>query len=116
MQLRLRIGNISNANNNIKDILKPSFNIRLGMEWRIRQYFIRSGAAYYGSPYGFGERNGSTKKLAVGIGYATIEDVIIWDFAYELSSDTRIYAPYLYYVDGVNIVDDIVQRHWRGSR
>lgn len=103
-----------NANDNIKTTLKPSLNIRLGMEWRIRQYFVRSGAAYYGSPYGFGERNGSIKKLAFGIGY-TSENDVIWDFAYELSGSVRNYTPYQYYVDGENIVDDIVQHQWRNK-
>lgn len=103
-----------NANNNIKDILKPSYNIRLGMEWRIRQYFFRSGAAYYGSPYGFGEKYGSTKKVALGFGFTT-EGGTIWDFAYELSGSVRGYTPYQYYVDEENIVEDIVQRQWRNK-
>lgn len=104
----------NDVNNDIRDILKPNLNIRLGMEWRIRQYFFRSGAAYYGSPYGFGEQYGSTKKLAVGIGYTT-EGGTLWDFAYELSGSVRNYTPYQYYVDGENIVDDIVQHQWRNK-
>lgn len=104
----------SNANDDIKAILKPSLNIRVGMEWRLRQYFVRSGAAYYGSPFGFGECYGSTKKLALGIGYATDSETT-WDFAYELSRRVRGYTPYQYYVDGENIVDDVVQHYWRNK-
>lgn len=103
------------ANSNIKELLKPSLNIRIGMEWRFRQYYLRSGAAYYGSPYGFGEKNGSTKKLALGLGYITLDDVVAWDFAYELSSGLQKYTPYQCYVDGECIVDDIVQRQWRNK-
>ena len=70
--------------------------------------------AYYGSPYGFGQRYGSLKKLALGIGYATTEDTS-WDFAYELTGSTTAYTPYQYYVEGENVVSDIVQRHWRSK-
>lgn len=105
----------SDTNDAIKNTLKPSLNIRLGMEWRLRQYFVRCGAAYYGSPYGFGENYGSMKKMALGWGYITDNDVICWDFAYELSRGIQAYTPYQFYVDGENIVDDIVQRQWRNK-
>lgn len=104
----------SDANNDIKDFLKPTFNIRLGSEWRFRQYFIRCGAAYYGSPYGFGERSGSVKKAALGLGYATSENST-WDFAYELSESTIEYLPYGYYDGDQCLVDAIVQRRWRNK-
>ena len=104
----------SNENNDIRDILKPSLNIRIGAEWRLRQYYFRGGVAYYGSPYGFGEKYGSTKKLALGIGYAT-DEVLVWDFAYELSRGVRGYTPYQCYDNGQNIVDNIVQHQWRNK-
>lgn len=104
----------ADANQDIRSLLKPSLNIRIGTEWRFRQYFVRGGMAYYGSPYGFGEMYGSTKKLALGIGYAT-EEEILWDFAYELSRNVKGYTPYQCYIDGENIVDDIVQHQWRNK-
>lgn len=104
----------SDENSEIRDILKPSLNIRIGTEWRLRQYFLRGGVAYYGSPYGFGEQYGSTKKLSLGIGYAT-EDEVIWDFAYELSRNVQGYTPYQCYDNGQNIVDEIVQHQWRNK-
>lgn len=104
----------SDANQDIRDILKPTCNIRLGAEWRWHQYFLRGGGAYYGSPYGFGENYGSVKKLALGIGYAT-EENIFWDFAYELAEATSGYTPYQYYEDGQNLVNDIVLRRWRNK-
>ena len=103
------------ANSNIKEYLKPSLNVRVGMEWRLRQYFVRGGAAYYGSPYGFGVKNGSAQKLALGLGYITEEDGIAWDFAYELSRGLQKYTPYQCYVDGECIVDDVVQHQWRNK-
>lgn len=102
------------TNEDISEILKPSCNIRLGIEWRFRQYFFRGGAAYYGSPYGFGERYGSMKKLGLGFGYSTSSN-FVWDFAYELSGSTLGYTPYQYVVDGENIVEDIVLHQWRNK-
>ena len=102
------------TNNDIKTMLKPTFNIRLGTEWRFRQYFIRCGAAYYGSPYGFGESFGSVKKAALGLGYATSETTS-WDFAYELSESTTGYTPYGYYDGNQNLVEPIVQHRWRNK-
>ena len=104
----------SDTNDDIRNLLKPSLNIRIGMEWRLRQYYVRSGAAYYGSPFGFGDPYGSTKKLACGIGYET-ESETIWDFAYELSGSQWSYTPYLYYENGQNIVEDVEQHHWRNE-
>ena len=99
---------------NLKNTLKPTYNIRLGSEWRLRQYFLRGGLAYYGSPYGFGERYGSMKKLGLGIGYAVSRETS-WDFAYELSHSTTGFTPYQCYVDGQNIVEDAVRHQWRNK-
>ena len=101
-------------NEEIKETLKPTLNIRLGTEWRMRQFYLRGGAAYYGSPYGLGNRYGSVKKLALGIGYETMDD-IFWDFAYELTESSNSYTPYQYYVDGENIVSPAIQHRWRNK-
>lgn len=98
----------------IRENLKPTYNIRLGSEWRLRQYYLRSGLAYYGSPYGFGECYGSMKKLGLGIGYAVSQETS-WDFAYELSHSTTGFTPYQCYVDGENIVEDAVRHQWRSK-
>lgn len=102
------------VNNSISATLKPTFNMRLGTEWRVWQYFLRGGAAYYGSPYGFGNTYGSVKKFSLGLGYATSENTF-WDFAYELTEATSAYAPYQCFVDGQNIVNDVTQRQWRNK-
>ena len=102
------------VNDDIRATLKPTFNLRFGTEWRHLQYFLRTGLAYYGSPYGFGETYGSVKKLGLGIGYATSQETS-WDFAYELTQTTSGYTPYQYYIDGVNSVEDAVQRQWRNK-
>ena len=104
----------SNENEDIKEILKPTFNIRLGTEWRVRQFFLRGGIAYYGSPYGFGENYGSVKKAAIGLGFPVSESTS-WDFAYELTESTTGYTPYSYYDGDQNLVDPVVQRRWRNK-
>ena len=104
----------SDVNDEIKDVLKPTFNIRFGTEWRVRQFFLRCGAAYYGSPYGFGKDYGSVKKIAMGLGYATSQTVS-WDFAYELTECTTAYTPYRCYDGDQSIVDDVVQHRWRNK-
>lgn len=96
------------------DLLQPTLNIRFGTEWRLRQYYLRGGMAYYGSPYGFGNSNGSVKKLGLGFGYAVSQEVS-WDFAYELTQSTTRYTPYQYVVDEVNIVGDAVRKQWRNK-
>lgn len=97
-----------------KEILKPTCNFRLGTEWRLRQYFLRGGLAYYGSPYGLSKNYGSVKKLGLGIGYAVNEETT-WDFAYELTQSTTGYTPYQFYVDEQNAVEDAVRRQWRNK-
>lgn len=102
------------VNDDIRETLKPTYNFRFGMEWRIRQYFVRGGAAYYGSPYGFGEKYGSVKKLGVGFGYAISQETS-WDFAYELTHSITGYTPYRYYIDGRNTVDVAERNQWRNK-
>lgn len=102
------------ANNDIHALLAPTCNFRLGTEWRVHQFFLRGGAAYYGSPYGLGYDYGSIKKLSAGIGYAT-SDISYWDFAFEITQGVSGYTPYSYYVDGVNMVPMVVQHKWRSK-
>ncbi len=104
----------SDTNDDIKNTLRPTYNFRIGTEWRIRQFFVRGGGAYYGSHFGFGEKYGSVKKLSLGIGYANSEN-LFWDLAYELTAATKGYFPYQYHVDGTNIVNDVVQQWWRNK-
>ena len=111
---RSNVFSFEEVNKEIQEVMRPSANIRLGTEWRLRQFFLRGGLAYYGSPYGFGNLNGSMKKAAAGIGYTT-PGGMSWDFAYELSETTTVFTPYQYYVDGVNDVNDITQRRWRNK-
>ena len=102
------------TNSDIHDLLATTCNFRLGTEWRVHQFFIRGGAAYYGSPFGLGYDYGSVKKLSAGIGYAT-SDISFWDFAYEVTEATSGYTPYQFFVDGVNVVPAVEQHKWRSK-
>ena len=113
-QFSSSVYSFDNTNKEISQIFKPSGNLRLGAEWRIRQFFLRGGVAYYGSPYGLGDSNGSVKKAALGIGYTTPGNVS-WDFAYEITETTTIYSPYSYYVDGNNIAGEVSQYKFRNK-
>ena len=104
----------TDTNTDIAEVLRPTCNLRLGTEWRMRQFFLRGGMAYYGSPYGFGQPYGSVKKLSLGIGYATNDDTS-WDFAYDLTESTTAYTPYQSYGDGENVVNSVLQRRWRNK-
>ena len=72
------------VNEGIKSTYGSTFNLRLGSEWNLGDAYFRLGAAYYGSPFGFGQPGGSIKKASCGISVPLAFD-ITFDFAYELS-------------------------------
>lgn len=72
------------VNEDIRNTYGKTFNFRLGSEWLWGTSYLRLGAAYYGSPFGFGETGGSVKKASCGISVPVSEDTT-FDFAYELS-------------------------------
>ncbi len=83
----------STVNQDIKNSYGNTFNIRLGTEWRINDSYLRFGTGYYGSPFGFGQQNGSVKKASVGISFP-IGSNTTFDLAYELSHGKRLYTLY----------------------
>lgn len=113
-QFSSNLYSFSDVNNEINELLKPTFNLRIGTEWRMRQYYVRGGTAYYGSPMGFGRSDHSVKKLSLGVGYVSLSG-IHWDFAYELSETGSEYSPYLFYINDVNVVAAAVQQRWRNK-
>ena len=72
------------TNEEIKNTYGRTLNLRLGSEWYLGRSYLRLGAGYYGSPFGFGETGGSIKKASCGISVPVSEDTT-FDFAYELS-------------------------------
>lgn len=96
------------TNNAIKDIYGRTFNFRVGSEWRLGSSYFRMGAAYYGSPLGFGETDGSVKKASCGISIPAGTDTT-FDFAYELSHG-KTYT-YLYNVSDLEPITQSQFRH-----
>ena len=74
----------SAVNEDIKGTYGKTFNFRVGSEWSLGTSSLRLGAAYYGSPFGLGEKGGSVKKASCGISVPVSLDTT-FDFAYELT-------------------------------
>ena len=83
------------TNNEIKELYGPTFNFRLGSEWRLDNSYLRFGASYYGSPFGLGNSNGSIKKASIGISLPAGTHTT-FDFAYELSHGKQYVKLYDY--------------------
>lgn len=85
----------ASVNREIHDTFGRTLNLRIGTEWQYKNVYLRGGCAYYGSPYKFGDGNGSVKKATCGIGIQADEDVQ-FDFAYEFSHCKQQYFLYAY--------------------
>lgn len=81
------------TNEDIKQNYGRSANIRIGTEWYVNGTYLRLGAGYYGSPFGFGQSNGSVKKASAGF-CLPISESTTFDLAYELSHGKRLYTLY----------------------
>ena len=99
----------SYTNREIADLYARTLNFRLGAEFMLRSSYLRFGAAYYGSPEGFGKKNGSLKKASIGLSVAASESVL-FDFAYELTHGVNEY--YLYDAGELGI-QPITQKQFR---
>lgn len=72
------------VNEEIKNTYGRTFNFRLGTEWMVGNSYLRLGAGYYGSPFGFGEPGGSVKKASCGVSLPFSQSISL-DLAYELT-------------------------------
>ncbi len=59
----------SDINNEIKSSFQSWGNIRVGTEWRIYDFRVRAGAAYYSNPYTQSGIGGARYTLSGGLGY-----------------------------------------------
>ena len=99
------------VNEDIKSTYGSTFNFRLGSEWNLGDAYFRLGAAYYGSPFGFGQPGGSSKKASCGISVPLAFD-ITFDFAYELSYGKT----YTYLYDAGDLgIESITQKHFKNN-
>ena len=101
----------SDVNADIKETYGRTLNFRIGSEWRVNGSYVRLGAAYYGSPFGLGNANGSAKKASCGISVPVSEDTT-FDFAYELTYGKTGF--YLYDAGGLGI-EPVTQRQFKSN-
>ena len=101
----------SPKNEEIKNAFGKTFTFRLGSEWSMGSSYLRVGAAYYGSPFGLGEKNGSVKKASCGISIPVDFDTT-FDFAYEL---TYGQSNYLLYDAGTLGIDPVTQKQFKSN-
>lgn len=99
----------TSLNQEIKDYYGRTLNLRIGTEWYVGGTYLRLGAGYYGSPFGFGEPNGSIKKASAGI-CIPLGASTSFDIAYELSHGKRFYT---LYDAGTLGIEPIEQRQFR---
>jgi len=83
----------ADLNSTIKAIYKNNVNIKVGSELKLNgNWMIRTGAAYYGSPYHDEELKASRWVISGGIGYRTDHHSI--DFTIINSSSKDVVFPY----------------------
>jgi len=85
----------------IQNNLHPTGNLKIGAEWRLNPFSIRSGFNYLGNPYKDNSINGGRKNYSFGAGIR--EDNYFLDFAYVISSFSSVH--YLYDKNMVNPVN-----------
>jgi len=88
-----------NENAAIKSKYEKSQNIRVGGEYKLGQFAVRAGYAFYGSPFASGVNDGKKNYYTGGLGYRDKNFFI--DLAYVYSSSKEDY--YLYRSENVQV-------------
>lgn len=83
-----------NENTGIKDIYKSASNLRLGAEFRLKNYYIRGGYSYYGKTFKPGNSNENLNYNAFSGGIGIRQQSFFFDLSYTLLSSTRDYFMY----------------------
>jgi hypothetical protein len=86
----------TDINNEVKSSFKSWGNVRVGTEWRIFDFRIRGGAAYYSNPYTTGS-DGSRFTVSGGFGYRMKH--FFTDVTYQYAQSSEDY--YLYNYQGM---------------
>jgi len=99
--------NYSDKNDVIRQSLKSTSNFRLGGEYRLNKFYLRSGYGYYGKPFKSGEDNASLdyRTLSAGLGFR--EKNLSIDFGYVNYKSVQL--NYLYPLDSSSIQADYHQ-------
>jgi len=100
--------NFGTENAQIRDKYTTASNIRIGGEWRHKQFRTRAGYAHYGNPFNKSINNKSLK-TTYSVGFGFREKGYFLDFAYLLTNTNEKY--YLYDPDLVAASDMEIFSH-----
>ncbi|MHC1705089.1 MAG: OmpP1/FadL family transporter [Tenuifilaceae bacterium] len=83
----------TSENQDINDIYRNVYNLKVGGEVRIDKMFLRAGYAYYGSPYksGYLNEDSNRKLISGGIGYRSGNFFIDAAYLYTLQNEKYIF-------------------------
>jgi len=87
----------SNDNASIKQALKPAHNLKAGFEYRLGKYSLRTGVAYYDSPYQSNQINKNAYTIYYNAGLGININYFYVDFAYSYGISHYYYYPYQLY-------------------
>ena len=82
----------SDVNTEIKNQYKAPVNVRFGTEWRIKNFRVRGGFGYYGSPYQSGPSTAEMYVASIGWGYRVSH--FFFDMTYQWSQTKEDYYFY----------------------
>jgi hypothetical protein len=86
--------NYYNENQDIKNILKPSSNLRFGAEFRFNMLYLRGGYGYYGKAFNKVEENAKdhTDSYSLGLGFR--QQNFYFDMAFTNTANSQKYYMY----------------------
>jgi hypothetical protein len=83
--------NYYDQNQEIRTVLKPSSNVRLGAEFRLNMLYLRGGYGYYGKAFKKGEENEKTHTNSYSLGIGFRQQNFFFDLAYTNTSNSQKY-------------------------
>lgn len=89
----------TDKNNEIKNSLRQTSNLRFGGELRFNKLYLRSGVAYYGKPYSESDINGIMDYTSLSFGAGLREQNIYIDFGFTNLKNSQKYTLYSLYSD-----------------
>lgn len=97
--------NYYNENESVKNILKPSSNLRLGAEFRVSTLYLRAGYGIYGKAFKQGEDNDDLQYNSISCGIGFRQQNFFFDMAFTNLSSEQNYFMYNDppYLDAANI-------------
>ncbi|PKP29471.1 MAG: hypothetical protein CVU00_15465 [Bacteroidetes bacterium HGW-Bacteroidetes-17] len=86
--------NFASENDDVRMTYTAAGNIKLGTEWRVKNFSFRGGFSYYGSPYKNNINDASATSYSLGIGYK--ERNFYFDVAWVTTNQSEDYYLYGY--------------------